>query len=60
MALSLLVTRVLSSLLFGIDPLDPITFVGAGLVLGAASLVVAYLPARRASRANLVAALHAE
>ncbi len=60
LALSLLVTRLLSSLLFGIETFDPITFVGAGLVLGATSLLAAYLPARRASHVDPVAALRAE
>ena len=60
LALSLLVTRLLSGLLFGIETFDPITFVGAGLVLGATGLLAAYLPARRASHVDLVAALRAE
>ena len=60
LVLSLLVTRLLSGLLFGIETFDPITFVGAGLVLGATSLLAAYLPARRASHVDLVAALRAD
>ena len=44
-------------LLFEVDALDPLTFVGVPLVLGAAALLAAYLPARRASRVNPVAAL---
>ena len=60
LVLSLLVTRLLSSLLFGIETFDPITFVGAGLVLGVTALLAAYLPARRASRVDPVAALRAD
>ena len=58
--LSLLVTRLLSRLLVGIDPVDPITFVAAPLVLVATAVLGAYVPARRASRTNPVAALRAE
>ncbi len=60
LALSLLVTRLLSGLLFGIETFDLITFVAAPLVLGATALLAAYLPARRASRVDPVAALRAD
>ena len=60
LVLSLLVTRLLSSLLFGIETFDPTTFVSAGLVLGVTALLAAYLPARRASRLDPVAALRAD
>ena len=60
LAVSLLATRWLSGLLFGIDAFDPIAFVGAGLLLGATSLVAADLPARRASRVDPVTALRSE
>ena len=43
-------------LLFEIDPLDPLTFLGMSLVLGIAALLPAYVPARRASRVNPIAA----
>ena len=60
LALSLLVTRLLSSFLFEIGAYDPITFAGAALVLGTTALLAAYLPARRASRIDPVAALRAD
>ena len=60
LALSLLVSRLLSRLLFGIETFDPVTFVAAPLVLGATALFAAYLPARRASRVDPVAALRAD
>ena len=58
--LALVVTRLLGGLLFGIDTVDPLTFVGVPLVLGATAVFAAYLPARRALRINPVAALRTE
>ena len=60
LTIALVVTRLLSGLLFGIDTIDPLTFIGVPLVLGATALLAAYLPARRASRIDPVAALRAE
>ena len=57
---ALVVTRLLSGLLFGINTIDPLTFIGVPLVLGGTALFAAYLPARRASRINPVAALRTE
>jgi putative ABC transport system permease protein len=57
---SLLASRFLATLLFGIGTVDPVALLGAPLVLGVAAWLAAYLPARRASRANLLAALRAE
>jgi predicted permease len=53
-------TRLMSSLLFGVSPMDPLTFVTVPLVLCAASAVASYLPALRASGVNPVEALRAE
>ena len=47
-------------LLFEVDALDPLTFVGVPLVLGDAALLAAYLPAPRASRVNPVAVLRTD
>ena len=52
--------RDLGGLLFDVDALDPLTFVGVPLVLGAAALFAAYLPARRASRVSPVVALRTD
>ena len=46
LTIALLVTRLLSGLLFGIDTIDPLTFIGVPLVLGATALLAVYLPAR--------------
>jgi putative ABC transport system permease protein len=43
-------SRFLASLLFGVRPTDPVTFVAVALLLAAVALLATYLPARRASR----------
>jgi predicted permease len=53
-------TRFLSSLLYGVAPLDPATFVGVVAVLIVFTLVAAWLPARRATRVDVVDSLRAE
>ncbi len=50
-------TRLMSTLLFGVDPLDPVTYVSVSSGLGATALLATYLPARRASRLNPVESL---
>jgi predicted permease len=54
------VSRWLESMLFGLNPADPATIGGAVLLLTTAGLVAAYLPARRASRADPLLALRHE
>ena len=49
--------RLLGSLLVGVDPQDPPTFLGVALVLTAVSLLACWFPARRASRTDPVAAI---
>jgi predicted permease len=57
---ALVLTRLMSSLLFGIEPRDPMTFTVIALGLGAVSMLATYLPARRAARTNPLTALRAE
>ncbi len=52
--------RLLQSLLFNVDPLDPIALTGATLLLAAVGLAACWLPARRASKVDPVIALRAE
>jgi putative ABC transport system permease protein len=52
--------RSVESMLFGVAPDDPLTFAGMALLLGLASLLAAYLPARSAARIDPAAALRAE
>ena len=53
-------TRVLSTLLFDIEPTDAATFAGVALLLAGASLVASYLPARRATTIDPLEALRGE
>jgi putative ABC transport system permease protein len=51
------VSQLLSSLLFGVSPLDPTVFGGVAAFLGAVALVASMLPARRAMRVDPMTAL---
>ena len=53
-------TRLMSSLLFGVDSLDPVTFIAVAFLLSIVAALAAYLPARRASIINPVEALRWE
>jgi predicted permease len=54
------VTRLMKSLLYGVTPLDPMTFVAMPVVLAAAALLASYLPARAATTVNPVETMRAE
>ena len=52
--------RVLAAVVYGIGPSDPVTMAAAGVVLLAVALAAAWIPARRATRVDPMAALRAE
>jgi len=52
--------RLMRTLLFGISPLDPVTFAAVPVVLVAAAALASYLPARRTAAVDPVEALRAE
>lgn len=53
-------TRLMSSVLFGVNPTDPITFVGVAAVLCAVAMLACYVPAYRAMNVDPVIALRRE
>ncbi len=57
---ALIGAKLISAQLFGLKPTDPLTLIGAGVVLTLVALLAGYLPARRASRVNPLSALRYE
>ena len=57
---ALALTRLMSNLLYGIQPTDPLTYRVVSLVLIGAALLASYIPARRASRIDPMVALRQE
>ncbi len=60
LALAVGIAMTAASLLIGISPLDPPTFLGASLAMAAVGLLASFLPARRAASADPLASLRAD
>ncbi len=58
--LSLAAGRVLSQILYGISPSDPLSLITSSLMLAVAALLACFLPARRATNVNPITALRTE
>ena len=52
--------RLISSQLFGVSPTEPLTLIGAAVILTLVALLAGYVPARRASRVNPMSPLRYE
>jgi predicted permease len=57
---SVVLTRFISGLLVGVPALDPLTFVGVGLLLGGVAIVASWVPAWRAAEVSPMEALGSE
>ncbi len=60
LAAAAVLTRLMKSVLFGVRPVDPLTYTAVPLVLIAATVLASYLPARRAAAVDPVETLRAE
>ncbi len=57
---ALAVTRLVSRLLYGVSPIDPVTFVSMSLLLVAVAMLASWIPARRAAKVDPMEALRYE
>jgi ABC-type antimicrobial peptide transport system permease subunit len=57
---ALTMARVLRSLIYNVSPADPLTFISVAILVISIAMLAFYLPARRAARANPMAALRAD
>ena len=60
LAVAVAATRLLRGMLYGVQPMDPLTFAAVALALAAAALFASWMPARRAARVDPMIALRNE
>jgi putative ABC transport system permease protein len=59
-AAALMLTQLMQSLLYGVEPADPLTFVAVPLILLLVSLIASYVPALRATKVSPLLALRSQ
>jgi ABC-type antimicrobial peptide transport system permease subunit len=60
LAAAAVATRYLEGMLFGLSPLDPLTFIAVSLAFATVAALAAYVPARRAANIDPLLALRCE